>query len=349
MQLSIIVPVYNMAAGGKLEYCIQSLLKQELTDYEIIAVDDSSTDDSLDVLKRLQQENPQKLKVIVSPENRRQGGAKNLGLQEAIGDWIGFVDSDDWVAKDMYAKLLWKAGETGADVVGCNYLVTDQTGKEKGIAVPNNSPAQTGVMDEQKYRDCILNPGSMVIKIYKRAIFQQENIVFPEKIFYEDNAIGVLPLLYAKRFERVEEELYFYYQHDASTVHTIDMERCKNRLEAMEIYKKQCMDRGFYEKYKQEIDYKIYELGYRNTLFSYVQTQKHPSHSFVELLRSFLLENVPQFHENPYYQKLVDDETKKLVGIHKKSTFLFLLYYKALFLYRKLRYSEGKGRGNKND
>ena len=106
MKLSIIVPVYNMAGDGKLEYCLNSLLSQEMEDYEIIAVDDKSTDSSLEILQEYARKYPDKLKVIASPENKRQGGAKNLGLEQATGEWLGFIDSDDWVTRDMFPKLL---------------------------------------------------------------------------------------------------------------------------------------------------------------------------------------------------------------------------------------------------
>ncbi|MDE6951709.1 MAG: glycosyltransferase, partial [Lachnospiraceae bacterium] len=89
MKLSIIVPVYNMVAGGKLDFCLQSLVDQTIEDYEIIAVDDKSTDDSLRALREWETKFPQKIKVIASPENRRQGGAKNLGLAAVSGTWIG--------------------------------------------------------------------------------------------------------------------------------------------------------------------------------------------------------------------------------------------------------------------
>lgn len=338
MQLSIIVPVYNMTDGGKLNHCLDSLLAQKLADYEIIAVDDKSTDNSLAVLQEYEAKYPDKIKVIASPENRRQGGAKNLGLARALGDFIGFVDSDDWVSADMFLRLLKKAEETGADVVGCDYLITDEIGKEEGTPVQNNKALQTGVLDDEKYKELILAPGSMVIKIYKRELFLEHDIVFPEKMFYEDNAIAVLPLLYAKHFERVEECLYFYYQHNTSTVHTVNMDRCWDRIRAMEIYKEQCEERGFYSRFKEEIDYKIFELGYRNTLFSYIQATKWPSYGFVARMRKFLKEQVPDFALNEYFGNRVDDETRKLVNLHYKSNMLFICYYKALSIYRSLRY-----------
>lgn len=340
MKLSIIVPVYNMVAGGKLEYCLDSLLSQEMEDYEIIAVDDKSTDNSLEVLFEYEKKYSGRVRVIASSENGRQGSAKNKGLEVAAGQWIGFMDSDDWAAKDMFPKLLKKAEETGADVVGCDYLITDETGKETGSRQYINLQEQTGVLGEEQYRNLILQPGSMVVKIYKREIFEKNNIRFPEKMFYEDNAVGVLPLLYAKHFERVDEPLYFYYQHAASTVHGVDIAKCKDRVRSAEIYLQQCKERGFYEQYKQEIDYKVFELGYRNTIFSYLQETKHPKFKFVADMQRFLKDRVPDFMENPYYKERMDAENKKLIGMHMKNAFFFLTYYRLLRTYRKLRYGK---------
>ena len=152
MKLSIIVPVYNMVAGGKLENCLNSLVNQEVEDMEIIAVDDKSTDDSLQMLYRYSEQYGERFITIASPENKRQGGAKNLGLARAKGDWVGFIDSDDWIAPDMFSKLLKKAEETGADVVGCDYLLTEEIGRESGKVIPNNTADQTGVLGDAQYK-----------------------------------------------------------------------------------------------------------------------------------------------------------------------------------------------------
>lgn len=338
MKLSIIVPVYNMVSGGKLANCLESLVNQDMTDYEIIAVDDKSTDNSLDLLNEYHDRYPDKVRVIASPVNGRQGTAKNLGLNVATGEWVGFIDSDDWVSKSMFSKLLRKAEETGADIVGCDYLLTDTIGKETGEIAFNNSMDQTGVLGPEQYKKILLEPGSMVIKIYKRSLFEDHNIRFPERMFYEDNAIGVLPLLYAKGFERVEEPLYFYYQHGTSTVHHIDISKCEDRIKASEIYIDELKTRGFYDSYKDEIDYKVFELGYRNTLFSYIQSNTWPKYSFVRRMQLFLKKYVPDYASNPYYAEKIDAENKKLTAMHEKSSILFLGYYLLLRFYRKLRY-----------
>ena len=340
MKLSIIVPVYNMVEGKKLQFCLDSLVGQSVEDYEIIAVDDASTDDSLTVLREYEKKYPEKVRVLAHEMNKRQGAAKNTGLQVAQGEWIGFIDSDDWVTPDYYEKLLHKAEETGADVVGCDYLLTDRLGKQEGTPVVNNTEEQTGVLDEEKYRKLIIQPGSMVIKIYKRELFFDTNLRFPEKIFYEDNAIGVIPLLYAKRFERVPECMYFYYQYNTSTVHTVSLERCRDRVTASQIYIKECRERGFYEQFKPEIDYKVFELGYRNTLFSHLQSVKRPNYKFAAQMLQFLEENIPNIEQNPYYEKYVDAENKKFVKMHRKNIRWFLIYYRLLRTYRRLRYGK---------
>lgn len=340
MKLSVIVPVYNMVAGGKLENCLNSLVNQDVEDMEIIAVDDKSTDDSLQMLYRYSEQYGDRFVTVASPENRRQGGAKNLGLARATGEWIGFIDSDDWIAGDMFSRLLKKAEETGADIVGCDYLLTEEIGKETGKVIEINTADQTGMLGEEQYKALLLNPGSMVVKIYKRAIFEGNHIRFPEKMFYEDNAIGVLPLMYAKRFERVPEAMYYYYQNPNSTVHTVSIERCEDRVKAMQIYGDECRKRGFYDKYSQEIDYKIFELGYRNTLFSYLQAVKRPSFQFVKRMRSFLLEQVPDFEKNPYFAKYMDAENQKLIRMHAKNAAVFYMYYELLRIYRQLRYGK---------
>ena len=108
MKLSIVVPVYNMAADNKLKYCLDSLIGQSIADYEIIAVDDASTDASMEILREYESNYPWKFKIVQSYENQKQGGARNRGIEVARGKWIGFVDSDDWVAPDMYKKLIKK-------------------------------------------------------------------------------------------------------------------------------------------------------------------------------------------------------------------------------------------------
>ena len=337
MKLSIIVPVYNMASDNKLEYCLESLVNQTISDYEIIAVDDCSTDNSLEILRRYEAKYPDKFKVIASPVNKKQGGAKNLGLEVAKGDWIGFIDSDDWITEDYYQKLLAKAEETGADMVGCDYHLTGEHSMKIGQVVHNNKEEQTGVLTKEKYQSLILDSGSLVVKIYRRGIIYDYPNRFPEGIFYEDNAIGKSWMLRAKHFEYIPEPMYYYYQHNASTVHTISPKRCEDRMEAARIMIAQAKQFGYFEEYKEELEYSFTLLHYINTLFTYMVGVKPIKYGFVKKMGEEMKEYFPDFQSNSYYQKRTNGEEKKLIAMQQKSTLLFICYYKLLWGYRNFR------------
>lgn len=337
MRLSIIVPVYNMAADDKLAYCLNSLVNQTISDYEIIAVDDCSTDNSLEILRNYQKKFPDKIRVIASPVNKKQGGAKNLGLEVACGEWIGFIDSDDWVTEDFYERLLTRAEETGADMVGCDYHLTHKHSMEIGTVVANNKASQTGELEEEKYRSLILDSGSLVVKIYKRHIIMDYPNRFPEGIFYEDNAISNSWMLRSKHFEYIPEPLYYYYQHGSSTVHTITKERCEHRMEAARVMVKEAKQFDFFEKYYPEIESSFTTLFYVNTLFSYMAGVEKKEYRFVEALGREMKETFPGFMENRYYEERVHAEERKLIRMHMKSTMYFMLYYRLLWAYRNFR------------
>lgn len=337
MKLSVIVPVYNMAAGGKLEYCLNSLLSQTITDYEVIAVNDASTDNSWEILQQYQKNFPDRLVIHSLKENLRQGGAKNVGLSLSLGEFIGFVDSDDWVTPDCFEKLLHEAEKTGADVVACDFCYVHEHTMVPTERVACNLPEQVGVLNHEKKVSLFLHPGALVTKIYRRELFFEAPFAFPEHMFFEDNATGVELLRRAKQFAYIPEPMYFYFQHNASTVHVISMERCKDRLEAMRIMYRYALENGYLEEFYKELEYKFTNLFYQNTLFSYMQGSKRTNLRFVYNMGKEMRQYFPEFMQNPYYVKQVHPEEKKLMKMQQKSTVFFVLYYRALYFYRNLR------------
>ncbi len=337
MKLSIIVPVYNMASDGKLEFCLDSLLNQTLEDYEVIAINDASTDNSLEILQQYQKKYPEKLVVDSLKENHRQGGAKNLGLSLSRGDFIGFVDSDDWVTLNCFERLLDKAKETGADVVACDFCYVYEHTMNPTDRVPCNLPEQVGELTHERKASLFMNPGALVTKIYQRNLLFDEPFAFPEHMFFEDNATGIELLRRAKHFEYIPEPMYFYYQHNASTVHVVTMERCNDRLEAMRIMYKYASEKGYLEEFYDEIEYKFTNLFYQNTLFSYMQGTPKTDMGFVRRMGKEMRTVFPDFQKNKYYVELVHPEEKKLMKMQQKSTVWFVLYYRALNAYRKFR------------
>ena len=336
MKLSVIVPFYHMEKDGKLTYCMESLLHQTMIgDMEIVAVDDCSGDGTYEVLKEYEKRYPQTVRAFRTPENLRQGGARNLGLDHAQGEWIGFMDGDDWAAADMYEKLLTKALETGADVVGCDLHETGEHSMRIGRIRNANTMDQTGILDKRKYRKLILNPCSMVIKIYKKEVIDRNHLRFPEGIFYEDNCAGTVWMLYCRRFEKIEEPLYYYYQHGVSTVHHITEQKCRDRMSAGELMVMECSSRGFLTKYRTEIEFRFAEIYYITTLFSYMSGVRRRKLSFLAELRDGMRKYFPDFQNNPYYLSEIGAEERTLAKIHQKSNSGFYCYYILLNAYRK--------------
>lgn len=336
MKLSIIVPVYNMASDGKLEYCLNSLVHQTITDYEILAVDDASTDNSYEILKSYEAQYPF-FHAIHSEVNKKQGGAKNIGLSQAQGDWIGFIDSDDWITPDMYERLIRLGEETQADIAGCDYGLTEEHSMTPGRRVANNTIEQAGELNREKYKSLILDGGSLVVKVYRRHLIFDYDTRFPEGIFYEDNAIANSWILRAKRFAYIPEPLYYYYQHETSTVHTITPKRCEDRMEAAELMLKEAKKEGYFEEYKEELEYSFTLLFFVNTLFSYMQGVTHKKLSFVKKLVRRMQELFPKFTENVYYQKRLPAEDKKWVAYCLRSPFCFYVYYQVKQAYWNFR------------
>lgn len=332
MKLSIIVPVYNTVAGERLEFCLNSLTNQMISDYEIIAVNDASTDDSLIVLNWYRNHYPDRFKVIDLPENRKPGGAKNAGLNIACGEFIGFVDSDDWIESDMFEKLLNKAEETGADVVGCDYFQTRTRICEGSPVVFNSKDEQVGVLDDDKYKSLIVDPGAMVAKIYRRELFEEEpRIRFPEKIFYENDVIATRLLLRAKHFEYVKEPLYCHY------VHFKTEERWVHRLESMSLMLNMAKEDKSIEKFRDEIEFRFTDLFYGHTLFHYMKDAKRVKVSFIRALGKAMKECFPEFQKNAYYIERFGLEEKKFIALQQKSTVIFIIYYKFVLFVRRIK------------
>lgn len=337
LDLSVIVPVYNMAKDGNLDYCINSLVKQTLQSMEIIAVDDASTDDSLKILREFESKYPGRVKVIASPENRKQGSARNLGLQAAQGRYIGFMDADDWVVEDLYERMVERAESTGADVVG-----TDMCRIYEHSMIPTqrescNLLSQVGVLDHEKRKEYLLHPGPLGTKIYAREIFLGKEFRFPECMSFEDNATFIEIGMRMKHFEHIPEPNVFYYQHGDSTTHSIDLKKCQDRMEAMRIMLKYAKENGALEEFRDVVEYHFSILFYRNTLFSYMQSNIRKDMGFIRNLGKEMLATFPDFRQNSYYNQEVNAYEQDLINLHLKSTLAFMIVYKLKLLYRKIR------------
>lgn len=200
MKLSIIVPVYR--AEQYLRKCLDSLVGQTIDDYEIILINDGSPDNSQSIIEEYKAAYPDRIVSLVT-DNGGQGRARNLGLDIARGEYIGFVDSDDWVDTAMYEKLYRAAKAQEADLVLCDFTEISDSGECRHVPTSDLS-------------DRMLVQGSMCSKLTRRDLIG--DIRFPCGLWYEDLAFSAKVTLKAKKLAAVPEGLYYYRISNSSTM-----------------------------------------------------------------------------------------------------------------------------------
>ena len=199
--ISVIVPVHNVEPY--IQKCLDSIINQTYRDLEILIIDDGSTDGSGKICDEYKDADDRI--IVFHTENRGLGAARNLGLDNATGEWIGFVDSDDWIETDMYETLLKTAKEYGADAVECGYRKVYKKSSEIDFF-------QTGIIPESKALDALLEgeiSGLVWNKIYKKMLFM--GVRFPEGRDFEDISTSY-KLIQNSRVAGVKQSFYNYTQ-----------------------------------------------------------------------------------------------------------------------------------------
>lgn len=216
--LSIIVPVYNVEKY--LERCIKSILNQDYRDYELILVDDGSLDNSGPICDKYS-----KLDSRIITIHKKNGGlssARNIGIRISKGEYIAFVDSDDWITKDMYSYMINLSKKYNADIVSVSYCLATQyhektTQGERykgGIKVFSREQALLHYLSIGMNKR--VSDFTACNKLYKQALF--ENYRFPEGKLYEDTATNFEIIKKVNTYVRSEKICYFYFQCGTSIV-----------------------------------------------------------------------------------------------------------------------------------
>lgn len=297
-KLSIVVPAYNAIAY--IDKCIHSLIAQSLQDIEIILVNDASTDDTLKLMRTYEAKHPDKIKIIDSPVNQRQGGARNLGIAAAKGEYIGFVDSDDWIEPEMFDLLYAKATAEQSDLAYCYRQQVLPDGSIEGDGATYFLP--TGEVTEDKRREMLVRHITFVQRyIYKRELLTENNITYPTHLWYEDMAIDPLILMYVQKISAVKKPLYNYHIHPGSTITKKDNGKYRDRMKVSGIIVEELKKRNFYEQYKAEIDYLYFRKGYILSTLNYLINNNKPDRAVIRSIRQQMLELDEQYSKNAYY------------------------------------------------
>lgn len=240
-KVSIIVPVYNVEQY--IEKCIKSLVNQTLKDIEIILVNDGTKDNSEEIILNYQKQYPNIIKYL-KKENGGLSSARNYGIPYATGDYIAFLDSDDYVETNMYENLYNEAVKGNFDMVECDFVWEYPNKQKKDVGQTYYTKKEA----LEKARVVAWN------KLYKKGVLLKSNVRFPEGLRYEDVEFFYKILPELNRIGFVNEPFIHYVQRDNSIINTQN-ERTKEIFEVLDHVLEFYKQNNLWDEYKEELEY----------------------------------------------------------------------------------------------
>jgi len=226
-KVSIIIPAYN--SSEYIDKCLISLIKQTLKEIEIIVVDDGSSDNTVEICNKYS--NIDTRVKLIKQEHKKQGAARNNGTNQAKGEYIGFVDSDDWVDTDYYEKLYNAAKKYDSDIaLATNIRIGN--GKTKKRLDIKEEKFVTSFQDKLDIGRQPTNP-CPTNKIYRASMLKNNNITWQEGVFCEDKLFTIQAVYFANGIVSVPNTYYYYYRNMTSTVNS----KSKEHLEKVALDK----------------------------------------------------------------------------------------------------------------
>ncbi len=298
MLISVIIPVYN--TKDYLEKCVNSILDSDVTDCEIILVDDGSTDNqSGQLCDVLAEKNPDTVRVI-HQANKGLGGARNTGIDEAKGEYLLFIDSDDAVTPKALDVLKGYISKQKADIYSFN-LVTDD-GNGEGALVKSNSFESDKAFSLAEHPEYIMSIPSACCRLWRRSLFAETGIRFPDKVWYEDIRTTSKIFVLANSILTIDECLYIYYQREGSIMRTTNVARNREIIDALDDVIHWYKENGHFEKFREYICALCIENVY---LAASVRVLKaDPKHPLLKEFREYTREQFPEYKSSSYLKKI---------------------------------------------
>ena len=299
-KVSIVVPVYN--TEKYLDKCLDSLVNQTLKDIEIICVNDGSTDSSLSIIEKYAEIDSRV--VIVNQVNQGQSAARNSGIKIAQGEYVGFLDSDDWADLTMFEKLYTQAKDLDTDITMCSITTFNELTNEYSITDPymtldlfpksfENSSFTVNETFDFIFRICV-TPWN---KIYRTKFLRKKNIKFVEKLNFEDNVFCIETMLKSNSMSVLKEPLVFYRVASTTSYSHSNKQDSKKMdfFKIMDLEEKLLKECGVFNKLK-----KYFKWHKENTLIYWNRKIKHPIVKIKYILKFCI--NIPSIIFYPFKQ-----------------------------------------------
>ncbi|MGI5977091.1 MAG: glycosyltransferase family 2 protein [Candidatus Limivicinus sp.] len=281
MKLSVIIPVYM--AENYLKECVDSILGQTMKDFEIILINDGSPDGSQKIIDKYVAEYPQKISSLTI-DNGGQGRARNFGIDMAKGEYLSFVDSDDYLLPDCFELMCGAADKNSADVVVCDIEKSFDDGRSEYV--------KSALQDSP-----LASAGSSSNKIFRRSLVG--DIRFPVNVWYEDFSFSAKLLMKSRKTVFVDKALYIYRCGQSSTMHN------NNSLKNLDIIKvmQDIHDFAINENCPEDFDFLLINHVLLDSI-KRIAAQKSTDRALVlRTLRSYVKKNIPRLSECESFKK----------------------------------------------
>lgn len=296
IKVSLIIPIYNVEKY--LDRCIQSALKQTFKEYEIVLVNDGSTDKSTQITRKYYFENKDTI-TLVEQENKGLGSARNAGIMKGSGEYFFFLDSDDYIEPNTLDFLYKNAIEEKADLLIFDGWFVGEDGEKEYL---------NGCLKKKKYWSLKENPEllfenpSTWNKLYHRDLFLENNIMFPERAWFEDLRTTSKIYTVAKNIVYIQKPFYYYLQRKTSIMHSIQCDKYLQILDAIDDIILYYKEEGIYENYEKAIEYLAV---YSSFFFVGIKINKIDWRSPVQSkLMLYMRKTFPEYKKNPYAKNL---------------------------------------------
>lgn len=309
-KISIVLPVYNVETY--LAPCLESLVSQNFPNMEIIAVNDGSTDRSPEILKDFQSRFPEKIKIFTT-ENKGVSHARNYGASMASGEYLWFVDSDDFISEDACRLLYEKAKKDKNELVLFSHYEENQKTGERTVS-PCPCKEQNFSVKERPEQLALFSPYPWD-KLIKRSLF--DGLFFPEGIRFEDLPVAFLLMTKASSVGYVEKPLYTYRKRigflSGLTEGTMDI------FKASDFLRNSLDEMGFLPMYKKELEYvtvKHFLFRFRQIITNYDKGKKELKCRLINSSFEYLEKYYPNWKENPYLSTLLNDYIYRMLFLY---------------------------------
>lgn len=280
--LSVIVPVFNSAET--LSQCLSSILIQSYKDIEIIIVNDGSTDNSIDIVNYYIEKYKDQIKYFELTENKGIGNARNIGLENAAGEFITFVDADDWIDSNLYQSAINAMTQYEAEIAVFgmkneydNYINSKYRYMYKNINIIDNDAALR-LLCRTYANDIYISP-IVNQKIYKTDFLKETKLSFDCKSYYYDDEFTFLLFLNKCNVVLSNEGFYHYYQKPTSIMHTFSKRHISDKIYTFKNIFSFLVQKNLYSHHKKDF-WAFFVKSFRtlfDTLFSVepsIDTQK---------------------------------------------------------------------------